>query len=447
MNGATAKDVTEPRAQQAVPLRRNRAYHLLWTGTTLSETGLNVSTLAFPLLALAATGSPGVAGAVSAVNALAQVVVGLPAGALVDRWDRKKIMVSCALVRAVTLGVLGIAVLAGHAPVWLLLATAGVSGAATSLFDPAERASLPSVVSREQLPTALSVNTARMHLGQLAGTSGGGFLFGLGRAVPFLADAVAHLLTFVVILFVRLPVRARVRTSLSTIPRTVVDGFAFMARQPFLRSTTLLLTALNLLFQALYLVVVVAAKQSGTGSGQVGVMAAMFGAGGLVGALLAPRISRSFKAHQAIAGIIWLMALLVPLMALTDEVMVWGLLLAGMAFLAPTAYTVIGTQQILLTPDGMRGRLNSANNLFNGAAQAAGAGLGGLLAQWLTTAQAILVCAAALVLLGLAGTAAGSLRLPADGAADEEPAPDDAAQRERQQEPLPGDGGAAKRDD
>lgn len=399
---------------EPVPLRRNRAYHLLWIGTTVSETGLNVSTIAFPLLALAATGSPGVAGAVSAVNALAQVAAGLPAGALVDRWDRKKIMVSCVLVRAAMLGVLAAAIATGHVTSWLLLVTAAVAGAATSLFDPAERASLPSVVTAEQLPTALSVNTARMHLGQLAGTSGGGFLFGLGRAVPFLADALAHLVAFLALVFVRLPERERRRSPLSAIPREIAAGFAFLARQPFLRSTTLLLLGLNLLFQALFLVVIVAAEGSGAAPGQVGIMAAMFGIGGLIGALLAPRISRSLTPRQAIIGIIWLLAALVPLMALTSGAMVWGGFLAAMAFLAPSAYTVIGTQQILLTPDDMRGRLNAATNLFGGGAQAGGAALGGLLSQWLSGPQAMLCCAGGLALLGVVGTAAGSLRLPAD---------------------------------
>ncbi|MFI2607350.1 MFS transporter [Kitasatospora sp. NPDC018619] len=395
-----------------LPLRRNRVYHLLWIGTTASETGLNVSTIAFPLLALATTGSPGVAGAVSAVNAVAQVVVGLPAGALVDRWDRKKIMVACVLVRAVALGLLALAAATGHVTTWLLLLTAAVAGAATSLFDPAERASLPLVVTRGQLPTALSVNTARMHLGQLAGTSGGGFLFGLGRAVPFVADAAAHLLAFVTLLFVRLPKQERRPSPLSTIPRDIVAGFAFLVRQPFLRSTTLLLLGLNLLFQALYLVVIVAAEQNGAAPGKVGTMAAMFGVGGLVGALAAPRISRSITPYQAVVGIIWLLAVLVPLMSFTGDALVWGGFLAAMAFLAPTAYTVVGTQQILLTPDGMRGRLSSASNLFNGGAQAGGAALGGLLSQWLTGTQAMLGCAVGLALLGLAGAAAGSLRLP-----------------------------------
>ncbi|MFJ1591675.1 MFS transporter [Kitasatospora albolonga] len=412
---ARALSAPEPVGKEAgpeLPLRRNRAYHLLWIGTTSSEVGLNLSNIAFPLLALAATGSPGVAGAVGAVNALAQVAVGLPAGALVDRWDRKKIMLSCLFARMAALGCLTAAVAAGYPAVWLMLMTAAVAGGASSLFDPAEHASLPMVVTRSQLPTALSVNTARMHVGQLVGTSGGGFLFGIGRAVPFLADALAHLIAMVSIWFVDLPARERSRRPMSLIHRDIAAGFGFLWKERFLRTSTLVLLVLNFLFQVLFLVTVVAAERGGAAPGQIGVMAAMFGVGGLLGALVAPRIYHAVSPRRAILGVIWILAVLVPLMALTEEVMVWGLLLAGMSFMAPTAYTVLGTQQILMTPDDMRGRLSSATNLFSGGAQAAGAAGGGLLAQWLTGAQAMLCCAAGLALLALVATAARGLRLP-----------------------------------
>lgn len=394
-----------------IPLRRNRAYHLLWMGTTSSEIGLNLSNIAFPLLALAATGSPSVAGAVGAANALAQVVVGVFAGALVDRWDRKKIMVGCLLTRAVALAGLALGVTTGHATVWLMLVAATVAGGASSLFDPAEHASLPLLVPPGQLPTALSVNTARMHMGQLVGTSGGGFLFALGRAVPFLADAVAHLVALIAVSFVKLPKRGPSRTPMSRLHRDIVAGFAFLWRQRFLRTSTLILLGLNFFFQSLFLVVIVTAERGGTPSEQIGVMAAMFGGGGLLGALVAPRVYRLLEPHQAIIAITWILAALVPLMAAVEGVMLWGLLLAGMAFLAPSAYTVIGTRQILVTPDGMRGRLSSVTNLFNGVAQAAGAAVGGALSQWLTGSQAMICCALGLALMAVIASTSRPLRL------------------------------------
>src|SRR5260370_24321947 len=73
----------------------NRDYMLLWSGQVVSNVGTQVSTLAFPLLILAVTGSPAQAGFVGALRALPYVIFSLPAGALLDRWDRKRTMILC----------------------------------------------------------------------------------------------------------------------------------------------------------------------------------------------------------------------------------------------------------------------------------------------------------------------------------------------------------------
>jgi MFS family permease len=83
---------------QSPSLARNRNYTLLWGGQALAEVGFSASMIAFPLLVLVLTGSPVLSGLVLTVDATAQLVVGLPAGALVDRWDRRRIMLCCEAV-------------------------------------------------------------------------------------------------------------------------------------------------------------------------------------------------------------------------------------------------------------------------------------------------------------------------------------------------------------
>src|SRR5215475_11951878 len=142
-----------------VPLSRNRNYRLLWSSQALSGFGFNASMIAFPLLVLAVTGSAAASGLVLAATAAAQLVAGLPAGALVDRWNRKKVMLGCEAAQAVAAGF----------------------GVCAALFEPAEEASLPNLVPDGQLPTAVAMNAARAYLGHLAGTAAGGFLFAVGR--------------------------------------------------------------------------------------------------------------------------------------------------------------------------------------------------------------------------------------------------------------------------
>ncbi|OSC46798.1 hypothetical protein B5181_42545, partial [Streptomyces sp. 4F] len=103
---ATTQGKTLPPKQTVRPLWRNRDYNLLWLSRTFTEAGFNATLMAFPLLVLAVTGSPAQAGLVAAVNATAQLVAGVPAGTLLDRWNRKVVMVSCEVARVTVLTLL-----------------------------------------------------------------------------------------------------------------------------------------------------------------------------------------------------------------------------------------------------------------------------------------------------------------------------------------------------
>ncbi|HEY0640036.1 MAG TPA: MFS transporter, partial [Pseudonocardiaceae bacterium] len=188
-------------------LARNRDYRLLWTSQAVSEVGFSASLIAFPLLVFALTGSPVAAGLVLGADAAAQLVAGLPAGALADRWDRRRIMLGCEAVQAVAAASLVAALWWGTAGIAHLLAVAVVMGVCRALFEPAEDACLPRLVPERQLATAVSMNAARSSLGQMAGTALGGSLFAVGRAVPFVLDMLAHAAAFVTLLFLRVPPR------------------------------------------------------------------------------------------------------------------------------------------------------------------------------------------------------------------------------------------------
>ena len=96
------------------PLWRNRDFLLLWNGQTISTLGTNISTLALPLLVLALTHSPAQAGLLTATRLLPYLLFSLPAGALLDRWDRKEVMIRCDLIRWLALGSVPLAFALGH---------------------------------------------------------------------------------------------------------------------------------------------------------------------------------------------------------------------------------------------------------------------------------------------------------------------------------------------
>src|SRR5437016_3617283 len=135
MTGST----TKPVAGGAVrPLSRNRDFHLLWAALTGSELSNQMFILTYPLLVMSLVGSPVAVSLVGFVLAAAQMGAGLPAGVLADRWDRKRILVLAAVMRAVAYATLGIAVWFGFGSVWHIVLVAAVEGIALAATFPAE---------------------------------------------------------------------------------------------------------------------------------------------------------------------------------------------------------------------------------------------------------------------------------------------------------------------
>src|SRR5579885_1992667 len=141
-----------------VPLWRNRDFLLITGGQAVSLMGSQVSQLAFPLLMLALTHSPAQAGFMAAVRGLPFALLCLPAGALVDRWNRKRVMILCDTGRALALGSIPLALLLGLLSLPQLYLVSLVEGTLFVFFQMAEYAALPHVVTKEQLPAATGQN-------------------------------------------------------------------------------------------------------------------------------------------------------------------------------------------------------------------------------------------------------------------------------------------------
>ncbi|ONI76018.1 hypothetical protein ALI144C_35480 [Actinosynnema sp. ALI-1.44] len=394
-----------------VPLRRNGNYHLLWGSRALSEVSFNLVMLAFPLLVLASTGSPALAGLVTGANAVGQVVVGVVAGALVDRWNRKTVMLACEAIRAVGLATMVVTLWAGPVPVSLMVVVSVALGACNALYEPAEDASLPQVVPASQLSTAVALVGARGFFGQLAGTALSGILFAIRTLVPFLAGAIAHVLSLLMLLFLRLPPTDRTRAPISGLPTEIWHGIRWVWRERLIRVTALCALGLNLAFFALYIVIIAAMTQRGVSSADTGLMLSILGVGGLLGALAAPWLYRTLSPYVAVIGVFWVFAALVPVLAVSlGNVVTVAALLGAMAFLTPTANTVFTTYQMMRTPDRMRGRLSGVLNLLGGAAVAVGPLLGGLIAESTSATTAIVLCAVGVAALAAFATGSPTMR-------------------------------------
>src|SRR5262249_17747944 len=145
-----------------------------------------------------------------------------------------------------------------------LVAVAAVLGACRALFEPAEDAILPPLVPDEQLATAIAANSARPSIGQMTGTAPGGGFFRPTPRAPFLLDLVTHLVAFTTLVFLRAPVRQPTPAPLRRLGREITEGLRWLWQRREIRVTTACAVALNLLFAAYYLVVIILAQRQGT---------------------------------------------------------------------------------------------------------------------------------------------------------------------------------------
>jgi MFS family permease len=393
-----------------VPLSRNRDYRLLWGSQALSQFGGNAAGIAFPLLVLAITNSPAMVGLVLGTSAAASLLVGLPAGALVDRWDRKKVMLSCVVVDVMVTASLIIALWFGAAGVGHLIMVAAVWGMCAAMFGSAENACLPAIVPDEHLSTAVSLNAGRGDLAHLLGTAVGGFLFAIERFVPFLMDALTRVVSFFTLLFVRVPARNVQPEPISRLGREIVTGIRWVSQQRMIRVIGLLAVGINMFLAAYFVIIIVLARGRGVQPGEIGVMVALTGLGGVIGSLVAPYLYRRLTPYFCIIAVLWAITLLAPIVIFISNGYLMGALFGMMMFLAPTANTTVDTCLLLFTPDELRGRMGSVMGVFIGSAGIAGPALGGFLVEAIHGNHAVLLCAVGIGIVTVLGTISPTLR-------------------------------------
>ncbi|HEU4449405.1 MAG TPA: MFS transporter [Gaiellaceae bacterium] len=392
------------------PLRRNRDFQLLWAGEAVSVLGSRVSAIAYPLLVLALTGSPARAGIVGFAGTLPYVLAPLAAGVLVDRFSRRRLLVAADVGRGVALASVVAALAAGEPPFAQLVAVAFVEGALFILSTTAQTAVVPRVVPPEQLPTALAQNEARERGAYLAGQPLGGVLFDLGRAVPFLVDALTYVVSLVSVLLIRTDLDGERQPAEGRLRAELVEGIAWLWRQRFLRAAALLVAASNALFTALVLVLIVRARDAGASATAIGVMVGLSGLGGLLGSFAAPPFQRRFAGRTIVVGANWVWALLLPFMLLTENPYVLGALFAAMAFVGPLWNVVLGAYTYALVPAGLLGRVTSADTLVAYGAMPLGSLGVGFLLEALGGDGALAVLAAAMLAVALAASVTPAIR-------------------------------------
>lgn len=381
-------------------------YRRLWASAGMSSLADGVVKVALPLVAIGFTRSPGLIAGLSFAVTLPWLVCALPAGALVDRLDRRQAMIGANLARAVLLVLLVVAVSAGAGTIWAMYAVAVCVGTAETVYDTAAQSIMPQIVGRDQLARANGrLYAAELTANQFVGPPLAGLLAGAGAAAAFGAPVALWAIAIAALLLVHGRFRVE-RPHRTTMRADIAEGLRFLWRHRLLRVLAIMVGTFNFATNAVFAIMVLYAVGSGSVmrlSGQdYGALLAVIAVGSLVGSLAAERVLRALGRSRSLALSLLTGALMIGLPAVTAEP-----LLIGAAFLLGGAGTVVWNIATVslrqaVTPDRLLGRVNSCYRLFAWGTMPLGAAAGGLFAQ-LFGLRAVFAAMAVVVLALLAG--------------------------------------------
>lgn len=367
---------------QPKSLWRNRDYLLLWSGQALSDIGGAISELAFPLLVLAVTHSPAQAGFVGALRALPATLFSLPAGVLVDRWDRKRVMLACDAGRALSLASIPIAYALGHLTIWQFALTAFLEGTLLVVFRLAKTTAVSQVVTREQLTTAVAQEEFVEGTTSLFGPALSGVLYTLGAMFPFLTDAISYLISIITLALIRTPFQEkRAPITRRNVWAEMAEGVRWVWQQPFILTMTLLMGAGAFVLSGQALLIIVLVQQQQAPAVVIGLIFAAGGIGSILGSLLAPRLQQRLTVGHSILLTRWYFVLSWPLYALAPVPLVLGAVDFGIGFVDPIEDVPYFSHRLKLIPDELKGRVLSICRLFPGTMRPLGLALTGILIQ------------------------------------------------------------------
>ncbi|WP_109208555.1 MULTISPECIES: MFS transporter [Microbacterium] len=382
-------------------LWRDRNFLTLWSGQALSQFGAQITELAIPVLAvLALDATEWEVGVLGAAQVAAFLIVGLPAGAWIDRMRKRHVMIVADAVRAAALGMLPVLALLGVLQIWHMIAVALIMGVATVFFDVSNQSIVPSLVRTKQIAEANGKLQSTEQLAGLAGPAVGGWLVGV-LAAPFaiLITVGTYLASFVALLFTRDHEKLRDPEDHQPLLHEIGEGLRWVFGNPLLRRIVLTTGTANFFGTlSMTLLPIFALRELGLTPAMLGIVFSLSAVGGLLGAIATPRIVARIGEARAIpisaiafsVTPFFLPAIsLVP--ALAFPLLVVQFFLSSFTVLLYNITQVTFRQRI--TPPRLLGRMNASVRFVVWGVMPIAALLAGALGTWIGTVPTLWIAA------------------------------------------------------
>lgn len=366
---------------------RTADFRVLFAASTLSQLGTNVSYVAVPLIAVTALDAgPGQVGVLATLSTLAFLLIGLPAGAWVDRMRHRRVLIAADLARAVLYASVPLAWWTDTLTLGQLYAVVLLNGAATVFFDVTSQSTLPRLVGREALVPANAAMVALQAVSNVAGRGAGGALVQfLTAPVAVVCTAAAYLASALQLTAIRHKEEPKGRNQKASLRAQIAEGLRHVFGNPELRALALTAALTNLGMQIINTMLpVLFVRELDLPASALGLFWAAGGLGLLLGARCArPLAGRlGYGRSLGLAGVVLApAALLVPLI---DR--------GGWLWVAGAGWTLAlfktGTDNVLgvslrqrMTSDDLLGRMNATFRFVLTGALALGAAVSGLLGE------------------------------------------------------------------
>ncbi|GIF51028.1 MFS transporter [Asanoa ferruginea] len=342
------------------PLRRDRNFVLFWILQAVSVAGDSLTTLAVPVLVLVLTDSVFQMGLVTAAIGAAWLVSGVLAGTIVDRFDRRTVMIACDVARAALYALVPLVWLV-EPHLWVLYVAMPLGAAAGMLYQVAYITAVPALVGKDRITEANGLLSATFAVAGITGPAIAGALFAvLDPAWVIGIDAITFGLSAVAMSFVRIRARETVPERESPI-RGFLTGARFLWQNPVLRTVTLLLCGVLFLTYAMDDLLIYRLKNDlHQGGGAIGVVFAIGAAGAVVAGLVVPALRRRLGFGACWIGAYALSGLALALAGSATVVPLVAGLLAVILFCQGVAGTCSMSLRQEITPDHLLGRVTSA---------------------------------------------------------------------------------------
>lgn len=423
MSDAAAPALDAASAEPDVPLGRNRDFRIVFVGQGISALGDAVSYTTVPLLVLALTGSGVLMGTVGVLSQLPDLLLGLPVGALADRWDRRRMMLLADAGRALLVGLIPISAMLGLDTMAVILLVAFPINACRVLFMAGWTAAVPNLVGRAHLGRAVSLFEAVLSISFIAGPALAGVLVGIiGPAETLAIDAVSFAVSALSLTLIRRPLRATETVERKHILLEIREGIDFIRHHPGLRVAVAYWTSFSIATGGLIAAITYYIRiDRGLEPTWLGIVLSAFGVGNLIGALSAGRLTNGRLAPVLLGGGFVQGTLIVLIsLPLPPFVMPMASLVAGVA--GGMLFVFYLTYRSSATPDRLLGRVGSTARTISIGLIPIGTFSAGLLLDQIGGAATLVVIGVVVGSVALLFALSGTLRRARVQARPDDPA-------------------------